>query len=267
MPQVQENGSAPQSVLFERVGAHIGLITINRPEARNAISAAAANRIAELVREIEASPELRVGVITGAGDKAFCAGADLKAAADGNIRSLFIGEAGFAGFVQAERRKPWIAAVNGLAVGGGLEIALSCDMIVASSNASFGLPEVKLGMMALAGGLIRLPRALPRAIALELIASGQRITAERAERFGMVNAVVESGQLLAKAREIAEVICENSPFAVRESLDIARRSSALLESELWEYSMKTRERLYKSSDYKEGPRAFVEKRKPQWESI
>ena len=173
-------GPEQAAVLFERAGAHVALVTINRPAARNAVNGAVAQGMEAAVRETEADPAIRAVVLTGAGDAAFCAGADLKEVSAGGGAALWTEGGGFAGFVFAPRTKLWIAAVNGAALAGGTEIALACDLVVAAESASFGLPEVKRGLIAAAGGLYRLPRALPRAIALELIATGGRIDARRA---------------------------------------------------------------------------------------
>ncbi|NQD97146.1 enoyl-CoA hydratase, partial [Pseudomonas sp. CrR25] len=176
----------------------------NRPAARNAVNTEVAQALDAIVQRTENDPEIRVVVLTASGDQVFCAGADLKVVAAGNVDSLFTEEGGFAGFVESQRSKPWIAAVNGLALAGGLEILLACDLLVASAHAAFGLPEVKRGLMALAGGLYRLPRALPRAVALELIVTGENLTAERAWQLGLVNHLVERERVLPKALALAE---------------------------------------------------------------
>ena len=168
------------AVLFEKVNQHIGLITINRPNAMNAVNGAVAKGIAELVDRTEVDDDIWVVILTGAGDRAFCAGADLKEISRGNAQSLSVPEKGFGGLVYAKRTKPWIAAVGGFALAGGTELALACDMIVASKKSKFGLPEVTRGIVAAAGGVFRLPRVLPKAIAMEYIATGKHIPVEQA---------------------------------------------------------------------------------------
>jgi enoyl-CoA hydratase len=255
---------AGEVVRLSSVQNHVAVVTLNRPEAMNAVSPAMAIRLADIVRRTEADPAIRAVILTGAGEKAFCAGADLKAVAAGGANGLWTAEAGFAGFVAAHRHKPWIAAVNGLALAGGFEIALAADMIVAVEHASFGLPEVSRGLIAAAGGLFRLPRAIPRTIALELIATGARIDATRACQLGLVNRVVPAGELMAEAHALAARICANAPIAVRESLEIARKAADLDAAELALLCADARARVMQTEDFREGPRAFVEKRAPNW---
>lgn len=253
-------------VRCERVGEHVALVTIDRPEARNAIDPAVTQALGALVAALEAAPAIRCVVLTGAGNQAFCAGADLKAVAAGQMAALRTEAGGFGGFVFAPRRKVWIAAVNGAALAGGLEIGLACDLIVASEHARFGLPEVTRGLVALAGGVFRLPRALPRAIALEMIATGEPIGAARAHALGLVNHVTPLDGACAAALALAAKIAANAPLAVVESLTIARAASAgaLDEATLREHGEAARARVIASEDYIEGPRAFVEKRAPRW---
>jgi enoyl-CoA hydratase len=258
------NASTDAPVLFERVGPHIARVTLNRPAARNAVSPAMAVALGEVVRRTEAEPEIHAVVLTGAGDAAFCAGADLKEIAAGHADSLRTPDGGFAGFVEAPRGKLWIAAVSGAALAGGFEIVLACDLVVASTEASFGLPEVRRGLLASAGGVYRLPRLLPRNVALELIATGDRLDAARAHAFGLVNRLVPPGAVMAEAMALAEVVCANAPLAVKESLAIARLSTELEEAELRRRCEAARARLMRTEDYREGPRAFAEKRPPRW---
>jgi enoyl-CoA hydratase/carnithine racemase len=253
-----------QPVLFERARAHVALVTLNRPEARNAINSDLANAFKRIYRDIESDPDIWIAVLAGAGG-AFCAGADLKEIAAGNIRGLLEAcEGGINEFIRQKQAKPWIAAVNGFALGGGTEFALSCDMIVAGEGASFGLPEVKRGVMALGGGIMGLPRVMPRNIALEYIATGAPISAQRAYELGFANRVVPAEKVLEEALKLAEAISENSPYCVRESLKIARRVPDLDKDQLWEICLAANERLQKSEDFREGPKAFAEKRKPNW---
>lgn len=257
--------NAHDDVLIERLAGHVARITLNRPDARNAVDGGVAERLGALVAETEADDGIWVVVLTGAGTAAFCAGADLKAIAAGEGGRLRTRDGGFAGFVDAARTKPWIAAVNGAALAGGAEIALACDLLVAADTATFGLPEVKRGLIAGAGGLYRLPRALPRHIALELVATGDTLDAARAERFGLVNHVVPQAQALAAAEALAARIAANAPLAVRESLAIARQAHALDDHALREMSRQGLARIAQTADFREGPRAFIEKRAPRWE--
>lgn len=251
-------------VLFEMISPHVALVTLNRPDARNAISAAMAEQIEAIVERIEADSDIRAVVLTGKGGTVFCAGADLKEVSAGNLDKLFRPTTGFAGFVHANRTKPWIAAVEGLALAGGCELALACDMIVASEGGAFGLPEVTRGLVASAGGLYRLPRALPRAIAAELIVTADRISSERAAAFGMVNHLVPAGEAVAKAVEIAERAASNAPVAVQESLAIVKSAFDLDDATLARLSDEAQARVEMTEDFQEGPLAFVEKRTPVW---
>lgn len=251
-------------VLFEKVGEHVALITLNRPEKRHAINGAVARKIDTLVKQTEADVAIRVVVITSSGGPTFCAGADLSEVAAGRGSDLSTPDGGFAGFVESRRAKPWIAAVRGSALGGGLEIALACDMRVCADSTVFGLPEVKRGIMAAAGGVYRLPRQVPRAIAMEMIATGEPIDAARAAHFGLVNAVLPEDAVIATALDYAERIAANAPLSVRESLAIARAVQETPESELIARTHQAVTILMTSEDAAEGPRAFVEKRAPVW---
>lgn len=252
------------AVLFEKVNQNIGLVTINRPNAMNAVNGDVAQGIAALVDQTEADDDIWVVILTGAGDRAFCAGADLKEISKGNGQSLSVPEKGFGGLVYAKRTKPWIAAVGGFALAGGTELALSCDMIVASAKSKFGLPEVTRGIVAAAGGVFRLPRVLPKAIAMEYIATGKHIPVEQALQFGMINRLVPNGQHLEAAIELATTITENAPIAVRESLSVARQALNLEDKELIDLMHTASRKVFATEDAKEGPLAFVEKRKPIW---
>lgn len=254
--------TAPQ-VLFERVGEHIAVIRLNRPEARNAISAAMAIAIEKYVAEIEADDSIRVGIVASTGT-VFCAGADLKEVAAGRGAELARPETGFAGFVFAPKAKPWIAAVQGAAHGGGTEISLSCDMIVAAEAATFGLTEVKRGLIAGAGGAFRIARALPRAIALEVVATAVPFSAQRGYELGLVNHVVPDGTELQAAIKLAEIIAANSPLAVRESLSITRPVANGDEAEFRRLQDKAVANVLAGPDLIEGATAFAEKRAPVW---
>jgi len=243
----------------------VALVTINRPQARNAIDAQAARALAGLVAEIEADPSVQVAILTGAGEKAFCAGADLKELAGGSApggRST--PEGGFAGFVHAPREKLWIAAVNGAAVAGGFELVLACDFAIASVHAVFALPEVKRGLAATAGGVWRLPRSIPRGAALEMIATGEPIDAAEALRLGLVNRVVPPERLLQEAMRVASLAAGNAPLALRASLALARRALDLHDEVLRAEADAVGRRVMASADAREGPRAFAEHRPPHW---
>ena len=251
-------------VRVSREGEHIAIVQLNRPQARNAVSSALAVGLDRAVKAVEADAAVRVVILTGSGP-AFCAGADLKEMAAGgapNTRSTPDG--GFAGFVFAPRRKLWIAAVNGPAVAGGFEIMLACDLAIASSSAVFGLPEVKRGLAATAGGLFRLPRRVPRGLALEMIASGDPIDAARAERLGLVNRVVAPEQLLPEALALAARVAANAPLAVEWSLGLARRATDVDEPALRREAHELTQRILATDDAREGPRAFAEHRAPRW---
>lgn len=251
-------------VLFEKASEHVALVTINRPDARNAVNGEVAEALERIVQQVEADGDLWAVVLTGSGGKVFSAGADLKEVAAGNIDKLMRPETGFAGFVTHHRTKPWIAAVEGLALAGGCELALACDMIVASEGGAFGLPEVTRGLVAAAGGLYRLPLALPRAVAIELILTADRIPSERAAELGMVNRVVPAGETVSAALDLAGRIAANAPIAVSESLQIAKLASQKTEAELQELSYEAQDRIMVTEDFQEGPRAFIEKRPPVW---
>lgn len=256
--------ASPDVLLTERVGAHVLLVTLNRPQRRNAIDAALAGALAAAVRAAEEDDAIRAVVLTGAGARCFCAGADLKEVAAGRGEALSVGGDGLGGFVHARRAKPWIAALRGTAVGGGLELALACEMIVAGDDASLVLPEVRRGLLAGAGGVYRLPRALPRALALEMLLAGTPISATRAHAHGMVNYLVPDDQVLAIAIALATAIADNAPLAVRASLAIARDAFAGSEKELRERTEAAIGRLGESADAREGVAAFLDKRAPQW---
>lgn len=250
-------------VLFSTAGP-VATITINRAAQRNAVNADVSAALEEFLVEFESETALRVAILTGAGDRAFCAGADLKAAAAGSADGIITARGGFAGFARFPRSKPVIAAVNGAALAGGCELVLSCDIAVAADHATFGLPEVKRGLVAGAGGVLRLSRFVPHMRALELILTGDPINADEAYGLGLVNHVVPDGMLHPTADRIARRIAENSPLAVRESLGLARAAAWMREEEAWRYNEGVMSRIVASDDAAEGPRAFAEKRPPRW---
>ena len=249
-------------VEFERRG-RVAILTIRRPEARNAVNQAVAEGIEEGIDRLEEDDDLWVGIVAAEGP-VFSAGADLKEVAAGNIRALITKRGGFAGIANRERTKPMIAAVDGPALAGGCEIALSCDAIVASRQAAFGIPEVKRSLVAAAGGLFRLPRVLPRNIALEMAMTGDPIDAERAHGFGMVNQLVEPGEVIEAALALAERICANAPLAVRASRRVVLEGANADDAAAWELTNAAMARVASSDDFQEGPRAFIEKRPPTW---
>ncbi|MDM0047883.1 enoyl-CoA hydratase-related protein [Variovorax sp. J22R115] len=251
-------------VRFEVRDGHTAVVTLNRPEARNAVNGAVAAALEAIVDATEGDPSIRAVVLASSHPEVFCAGADLKEISAGRRASLRTERGGFAGLVFAKRDKPWIVAVDGKALAGGCELVLACDMVVASPRASFGLPEVLRGLIAAAGGLYRLPRALPANIALEMIATALPIDAERAHRFGLVNRLVEPARVLDEALQLASQIAANAPVAVRESLRVARASLDLDETALRQRSIAGMAIVAASEDYQEGPRAFIEKRPPRW---
>lgn len=254
------------AVTLERLPGHVALVTIDRPEARNAVNGEVAVGLEAAVDATEADDDIRAVVLTGAGREAFCAGADLKEVSAGRGSALRTERGGFGGFVFRERSKPWIAAVNGKALAGGTELVLACDLVVAVRQAAFGLPEVLRGLIAAAGGLYRLPRAIPPNIALELILTAGQLDAERAHGFGLVNRLVDDVDALREAAlGLAGEIARNAPVAVRQSLRVAREAnSGLDEAALRALTRDAFEHVAASEDFKEGPRAFIEKRAPRW---
>jgi enoyl-CoA hydratase/carnithine racemase len=251
-------------VLFERRG-RIALFTINRPDQRNAVDPEVTRLMNGHVAEFERDPDLWVGIVTGAGEVAFSAGADLKAVAEGRMAEIKDADPyGFGGLMRGERAKPMIAAVNGVALAGGLEMAIACDIVVAAETARFGIPEVTRGIIAGAGGLQRLPLLIPPLRAMEMILTGQPIEAAEAHRLGLVNYVVPQAQVLARATEIAETIVANAPVAVQESRAVARTSIAAGEAAAWGRTDRAWERVRASPDALEGPTAFAERRPPVW---
>jgi len=233
------------------------VVTIDRPEARNAVNLAVAEGIAGALDRLDGADELRVGIITGAGGT-FCAGMDLKAFVAGE--RPYVAERGFAGIVQDPPRKPIIAAIEGWAVAGGFEIALACDLIVAARDARFGIPEVKRGLVAAGGALIRLPRRIPYHVAMELALTGDPIGADRAYELGIASRLTEPGEALATARELAATIAANGPLAI----DATKRILVADEAADWERAGAISGPVFVSEDAREGARAFAEKRAPVW---
>jgi enoyl-CoA hydratase len=251
---------AEPAVLTAR-GKRVLTITINRPDQRNAVNAAVARGIADALDDLDDDPELSVGVLTGAG-KGFCAGMDLKAFVAGD-RPHVEGR-GFAGITQRAADKPLIAAIEGFAVAGGLEVALACDLIVASKGARLGIPEVKRGLVAAGGALLRLPRVVPRNVANELALTGDLIDAERAYELGLVNRLTEPGEALRKAQELAETIAANGPLALAATKRIMAESVDWPDEEFFARQGPIYEPVFASEDAREGATAFAERRDPVW---
>jgi enoyl-CoA hydratase len=248
-------------ILVEHAGG-VAVITINRPHARNAINRAVAQGIADALDELDSRDDLTLGIITGAAGT-FSAGMDLKAFLTGENPN--IPGKGFAGIAEAPPRKPLIAAVEGWALAGGCEIALSCDLIVAAEDAKFGLPEVKRGLVAAAGGLMRLPRRIPPAIAMELALTGDPLPAADAHRLGLVNALAPSGGALEGAQSLARKIAANGPLAVATTKQIILQSQDWSTEEQFKKQSAFAAPIMNSEDAKEGARAFAEKRAPVWQ--
>jgi enoyl-CoA hydratase len=241
-------------VRTERIGSAL-LITIDRPQARNAVNAAVAAGLAAALDELEATPELRVGVLTGAGGS-FSAGMDLKAALRGE--SPEIPGRGLGGLTEAELTKPVIAAVEGFALGGGFELALGCDLIVAAEDAKFGLPEVKRGLIAAGGGVVRLPQRIPHHLAMEILLTGEPVDGRRAGALGIANRVVPNGEAAAIALQLAEQIALNAPLALAAVKNVVRSRDP------WAAQRAESAKLMTTADVREGMTAFAERRAPQW---
>ncbi|MFK4226455.1 crotonase/enoyl-CoA hydratase family protein [Streptomyces sp. NPDC019890] len=255
------------AVLFER-REHIGIVTLNRPEAMNAVNAALATALGNVLDECSADPEIWAVVITGRG-RGFCAGADLKALAAGvSIHAEGHPEWGFAGMVRKFIDKPVIAAVNGFALGGGTEIVLACDLAVIDEHAELGLPEVKRGLLAAGGGVLRLQRQVPLKIALEAALTGEHMSAQTALKWGLVNRVAPAGTSLEVALGLAETIVANAPVAVQQSKAVVHRAAAYgsdWEGPMWdELNEAAVRKVFSSEDSVEGPAAFAQKRPPRW---
>ncbi|MEV6810833.1 crotonase/enoyl-CoA hydratase family protein [Micromonospora sp. NPDC051296] len=245
----------------------VAVVTLNRPAALNAVNADLSRAVGDAVTTAEADPRIQVIVLTGAG-RAFCAGADLKAIGAGvPLHHPEHPEWGFAGFVDRPRQKPTIAAVNGLARGGGTELMLACDLVVLSEEATVGLPEVRRGLFAAAGGLIELPRHLPVKVAMELALTGSTMDAATALRWGLANRVAPAGEVLAAALALAGEISANAPLAVRVSRRLVRGAAGAgspWDAELHDQQDRAIDELLVSDDVREGATAFTEKRAPRW---
>jgi enoyl-CoA hydratase len=252
--------AAERVVLTERRG-RVLLVTLNRPDQRNAINAAVAGGIAGALDDLDGNAELSLGVITGAG-KGFCSGMDLKAFVTGE--SPVVEGRGFAGITQRASDKPLIAAIEGFAVAGGLEVALSCDLIVAARGARLGIPEVKRSLVAAGGALLRLPRMLPRNVAMEMALTGDLVLAERAHELGLVNRLAEPGGALEVALELAETIAANGPLALAATKRILVESADWPDADFFARQEAIAAPVRASEDAREGATAFAEKRAPAW---
>ncbi|MHB1988791.1 MAG: crotonase/enoyl-CoA hydratase family protein [Acidimicrobiales bacterium] len=255
-----------EPVIRERHG-RVELVRLNREHARNAIDGPTTKALDTIFDELADDPEIWAVVLTGTGDRAFCAGMDLKAFAAGEAGDIMASKNGFAGLGSRKFPKPLIAAVNGAALAGGCEIVLSCDLVVAAEHAVFGIPEVKRGLVAAGGGLIRLQRIIPRNVALELALTGEPIDAARAETLGLVNRVVAGPAVVTEALLLANKICENAPLSVRASKEIMRRARDLPEDEAWKMNGELTLPIFASKDAIEGATAFAERRPPNWQGV
>lgn len=243
----------------------VGILRINRPEARNAVNGAVAQGMEAGLDEFERDSDVQAVIVTGTGS-VFSAGADLKLVASGRAGEIATKRGNFAGIVRRDFPKPLIAAVNGPALAGGFEIVLACDLVVAAKEAVFGIPEAKRGLFAAAGGLIRLPKRVPLALATELAITGDPIDAARAHQLGLVNRVVPGDRLLDEALALAARIAENAPLAVRNALRMVREAADLDEEAAWTRNNELAVEVFSSPDAVEGATAFAEKRAPRWTS-
>ena len=255
-----EAAVSSEPVLTERRG-NVLLITLNRPEVRNAVNAALAEGVGNALEELDGDDSLSVGVLTGAGGF-FCAGMDLGAFVKGE--SPWFGDRGFAGIAQRSARKPLIAAIEGFAVAGGMEIALACDLIVAAKGAKMGIPEAKRSLVAAGGALLRLPRRMPYHVVMELALTGDAVPAERFHELGVVNSLAEPGSAVEVALELAERVAKNGPLALIASKRILQEQFDWSSAEMWEKQGAITGPVFTSEDAKEGASAFKEKREPVW---
>ncbi|MCB0999785.1 MAG: enoyl-CoA hydratase-related protein [Ilumatobacteraceae bacterium] len=256
-------------VLYE-VQGRVGVITLNRPDARNAVNGDVASGIEAAIDQLENDQEVWVGILRanseGQDKPVFCAGADLKAINSGSAGGLNTERGGFAGFVYRERTKPIIVAVDGLATAGGCEIVLAADLVVATTRSSFGLAEVKRNLIAGAGGLFRLPRAIGQAAAMEMILTGEPLPAPRAYELGLVSRLVEPGQAFDEAMKLAAQIALAAPMAVAESRKVVLAAASADDETLKKMTNRAMATVMSSEDIKEGLVAFIEKRAPEWKN-
>ncbi|MBW2578812.1 MAG: crotonase/enoyl-CoA hydratase family protein [Deltaproteobacteria bacterium] len=244
--------------VLSEIRGRVLLITLNRPDARNAVNSALAQALLAAVEQLDEDKVLTAGVLTGAG-RGFCSWMDLKAFAENGFPK------GFEELLQRESAKPLIAAIEGFALAGGLEVALTCDLIVAARGAKLGIPETSVGLFAAGGGLMRLPRHLPYGVAMEMALTAQPILAEKAHEYGLVTHLCEPGEAIDSALELAERIAKNAPLAVAVSKQMIRATQGRTEAELWELQKPLGAKVINSKDAKEGPLAFIQKRAPNWQ--
>ena len=256
---MSEPKKGPDALIEQR--GHTLILTLNRPEARNALSTEMLSIMVEAWDRVDNDPEIRTCILTGAGGY-FCAGMDLKAFSRGERPRLE--DRGFAGLTEAPPAKPLIAAVEGWALAGGFELALTADLIVAARDARFGIPEVKRGLVAVGGGVLRLPKALPYHRAMELALTGDPLPAEEAHRFGLVSTLTDPGGALEGARVLAGRIAVNGPLAVRATKQLVAGAVHWTDREAFAEQLRLTEHVFVSADAQEGARAFAEKRAPVW---
>ena len=248
--------------VLTEVRGRVMVITLNRPDAMNAVNSELAKQLAEAMDAMDENPDVACGVLTGNG-RGFCAGMDLKAFAEGSFPT--VKGRGFGGITEQPPKKPVVAAVEGFALAGGLELALTCDLIVSSEGAKFGIPEAGVGLFAGAGGLLRLPRVVPYAVAMRMALTAKPIRAEQALELGMIAEITPKGEALDKAIELAEEIAANAPLALIASKALIRESYGRTEDEFWKYQAENYfEMVFQSEDGVEGATAFAEKRAPNW---
>jgi enoyl-CoA hydratase len=245
------------SAVLTEIRGRVLLITLNRPEAMNAINTDLAQGLLAAIEELDSNDGLTAAVLTGNG-RGFCSGMDLKAFAAGGPPQ------GFDQFLETGSEKPLIAAIEGFALAGGLEVALTCDLLVAAEDAKIGIREVKVGLFAAGGALLRLPRRVPYSVAMEMALTGQPITADQAKSHGLVSRVTEKGGTVEAAMELAESIAENAPLAVAASKALIQAQQGITEEEFWELQKPHMRKVFTSNDAKEGPASFAEKRSPNW---
>jgi len=261
-----DDPAGADGVLLVERDEHILILTLNRPQARNAVNSELASRLGQALEDFSADSELRVAILRGAGS-AFCAGQDLKAFAAGEpVVPTDRPDWGFAGFVSHFTDKPVIAAVHGFAFGGGLELALACDLVVAAAGTRIGLPEVTRGLFAAGGGVPRIGQQLPFKVAMRLVLTGEPMSVEEAERWGLINAVVPEGELMQNALSIARTIAANAPLSVQATKRImyANANDSVWDQQTWPPILQEFDAVFSSDDAKEGAAAFVEKRPPVW---
>lgn len=250
--------------VLTEIRGRVMITTLNRPDAMNAVNQDLAQQLAAAMDEMDANDDVSCGVLTGNG-RGFCAGMDLKGFAEGKFPTL--PGRGFGGITEQPPKKPVIAAIEGFALAGGLELALTCDLIVSSEGAKLGIPEVGVGLFAGAGGLMRLPRVVPYSVAMRMALTGQPIRAEQALEYGMVAEVTPKGEALAKAIELAEQVAANAPLALIASKALVRESNGRTEDEFWKFQAENYfAMVFQSEDAIEGATAFAEKRAPNWQA-